>query len=370
MLRFNFRSAGLFGLMTLLFGGCVTGPRDRAPDWEDTANPVAPLPPVVPALPVQPSPAPEVPRSNTILAVEPAETWVPLRRWCQANALPAPACIAATPTPVYAVHGGRGTFVLRIGSQIAHWDGLEVHLGFAPQLIDTQPYVHALDLRKTIHPLLDDAPKPCLRVHPVIVLDPGHGGTDAGTRSVVSGRYEKELTLDWARRVQALLATNGWQVLLTRSNDADLPLSNRVAFAEEHKADLFLSLHFNAAGPGESEAGLETYCLTPAGLPSNLTRSFADDPSAIFPNNAFDAQNLLLALRVHRALLQVNGHHDRGVRRARFPGVLRGQQRPAILVEGGFLSNAREARLIGDPAYRQRLAESLAGALIGLEPGT
>lgn len=356
--------------MVILFGGCVTGVRDRAPDWEDTASPVAPAPPLTPALPVQPPPAPEVPRSNTTLALEPAETWVPLRRWCQANGLAAPACISTTPTPVYVVQAGGGSFALRVGSQLAHWDGLEVHLGFAPQLIDAQPYVHALDITKTIRPLLNNNPRPCLSAHPVIVLDPGHGGTDAGTHSIVSGHYEKELTLDWARRVQALLVTKGWQVLLTRSNDADLPLSNRVAFAEEHRADLFLSLHFNSAGPGESETGLETYCLTPAGLPSNLTRGFADDASATFPNNAFDAQNLLLALRVHRALLQVNGHRDRGVRRARFPGVLRGQQRPAIIVEGGYLSNAHEARLIGDPAYRQRLAEAVAGALLALEQGT
>jgi N-acetylmuramoyl-L-alanine amidase len=85
----------------------------------------------------------------------------------------------------------------------------------------------------------------------------------------------------------------------------------------------------------------------------------------VCPNNAFDIENLQLALSVHRALLEVNGHHDRGVRRARFPAVLRGQDRPAILIEGGYLSNPREARLIADPAYRQRLAEAVAGALDG-----
>ena len=164
-----------------------------------------------------------------------------------------------------------------------------------------------------------------------------------------------------------MLASTGRQVFLTRTNDTDLALSNRVAFADEHQATAFLSLHFNSAAPNEVEAGLETYCLTPAGMPSAVTRGFADDPSLAFPNNAFDAQNLQLALRVHRALLQVNGNHDRGVRRARFLGVLRGQQRPAILVEGGYLSNPHEARLISEPAYRQKLAEAVARALG--EPG-
>jgi N-acetylmuramoyl-L-alanine amidase len=94
-----------------------------------------------------------------------------------------------------------------------------------------------------------------------------------------------------------------------------------------------------------------------------VTRGYNDDAALAFPNNAFDAQNVQFALQVHRALLQVNGRHDRGLRRARYLGVLRGQNRPAILVEGGYLSNPREARLIADPAYREKLAEAVAQAL-------
>jgi N-acetylmuramoyl-L-alanine amidase len=165
-------------------------------------------------------------------------------------------------------------------------------------------------------------------------------------------------------RLQALLLSSGYKVYLTRSNDNDLALSNRVTVAAQLKADLFVSLHFNSAGPNDNEAGLETYCLTPSGMPSSLTRGFPDEVRQTFPNNSFDAQNLWLALRIHRALLQVNGHHDRGIRRARFPGVLRNQQRAAILVEGGYLSNPQEARLISDPAYRQKLAEAVAKALL------
>jgi hypothetical protein len=98
-------------------------------------------------------------------------------------------------------------------------------------------------------------------------------------------------------------------------------------------------------------------------MPSSVTRNYGDDPTLVFPNNVYDAQNLQLAIRVHRALLNANGSRDRGVRRARFLSVLRGQQRPAILVEGGYLSNPAEARQIHDPAYRQKLAEAVAGAL-------
>jgi N-acetylmuramoyl-L-alanine amidase len=98
-------------------------------------------------------------------------------------------------------------------------------------------------------------------------------------------------------------------------------------------------------------------------MSSSLTRGYEDDPRQSFPNNAFDEQNLALAVRLHRALLGVNGGEDRGVRRARFQAVLRGQNRPAVLIEGGYLSNPAEARRIGDPAYRQKLAEAIAKAL-------
>jgi N-acetylmuramoyl-L-alanine amidase len=267
-------------------------------------------------------------------------------------------------SPTFALQSTNGLFVVRVGSEAAQWDGLEVRLGFAPQLIDGQLYVHGLDVKKTVLPLLVGEPSPILPTNPVVVIDAGHGGENAGTRSVLGNHYEKEFTLDWARRLQAVLVANNCKAFLTRTNDLDLALPNRVAFAAKHSADVFISLHFNSAPSGEAEAGLETYCLTPAGMPSSLTRGFSDEIQQFLPNNAFDAQNLFLALRVHRAILQVNGHHDRGIRRARFPGVLRSQERAAILVEGGYLSNPQEARLIEDPAYRQKLAEAVAKALL------
>jgi N-acetylmuramoyl-L-alanine amidase len=230
-------------------------------------------------------------------------------------------------------------------------------------MVEGQPLVHALDLKKTLLPLVGGVSMSRLKTNPTIVIDPGHGGDDSGTKSVLGHRYERDYTLDWAQRLGALLATNGWHVFLTRSNDMHLSLSNRVGFAEERKADLFLSLHFNSAGSNAREAGLETYCLTPTGMASSVTRGYEDDPALIFPNNAFDAENVQLAAWVHQALLRVNGRNDRGVRRARYLSVLRAQNRPAILVEGGYLSNPLEARRIADPAYRQRMAEAVAKAL-------
>jgi N-acetylmuramoyl-L-alanine amidase len=295
-----------------------------------------------------------------------AETWISLNRWARERGYGLLPAASADPAPAFALGTDRGVFALHVNSLLASWDGLELHLGFQPQLINGQPFVHTLDVKKNIEPLLSDLPLQ-LKTNRILVIDPGHGGPQAGTISIADGVPEKTFTLDWATRLAALLATNGWQVLLTRTNDVDIPLSNRVALAEQQHADLFISLHFNSAAPSQEQAGLETYCLTPAGMPSTLTRGYDDDVSVVFANNAFDAQNLQYAVRLHRALLPIIGV-DRGVRHARFLGVLRGQNRPALLIEGGYLSNPDEAGRIADPAYRQKLAQAVAEALVD-EPG-
>ncbi|MBI3848785.1 MAG: N-acetylmuramoyl-L-alanine amidase [Verrucomicrobia bacterium] len=291
------------------------------------------------------------------------ETWVSLIRWSQSNGFGSFQRISPATTPTYALTTSNGVLVIRADNLTARWNGLELRLGFAPQMIDNRPFVHRLDLQKNILPLINSTIVSD-KTNRVIVIDPGHGGGDAGTRSIFDHRYEKEFTLDWARRLEKLLVTNGWRVVLTRTNDREVALTNRVAVAERENADLFLSLHFNSSYPDREQTGLETYCLTPVGMPSSLRRGFEDDSTRAFVNNAYDAQNLQLAVRLHRMLLKVNGSMDRGVRRARFLTVLRGQNRPAVLLEGGYLSNPKEARLIADPAHRQRLAEAVAKALM------
>jgi len=253
--------------------------------------------------------------------------------------------------------------ILAIGSRDAEWNGRQIHLGFDPEMVDGEVYLHGLDLQKNLEPLLCEAPLTFGR-GTVIVLDPGHGGMNSGTISVLDRRPEKEFTLDLARRIKPLLEGAGWVVYLTRTNDFDLSLSNRVLFADKHQADLFISLHFNSAAPDKKQSGLETYCLTPTGMPSTLTRGFADPWQEYLPNNNFDTQNVQLAVRVHAALLRSSGEEDRGVRRARFIGVLRGQHRPAILIEGGYLSNPVEASKIESAEFRQKLADAIARALL------
>jgi N-acetylmuramoyl-L-alanine amidase len=357
-----------FCLLAVVLAGCATGPQRSGEPLTGWESPGQAVPPAPPPAPVRPTPAPTVspapaPATKPATTNRVSDPWISLGRWCKANGLAAPCPLSAGVAPRYALATTNGVFTVQAGSEAGQWDGLEIRLAFAPQMLDGQPYLHALDLNKTVQPLVSGASLSFQRTNRTVVIDPGHGGADSGARSAGGYRYEKEFTLDWARRLAPLLAAKGWRVFLTRTNDTDLSPSKRVTFAEAHQAGVFVSLHFNSSTPSGQQAGLETYCLTPKGMPSTVTRGYGDDPALAFPNNAFDTENLQFALRVHRALLQVNGRRDRGVRRARFLGVLRGQQCPAILVEGGYLSNPQEARRIADPAYRQKLAEAVAEAL-------
>jgi N-acetylmuramoyl-L-alanine amidase len=366
-----FKFAGIiFCGALLLLAGCTTTTYDNGEpprEWSlnGTTNALSAPPkrvnvtnkaPVVaPIVRTNPTPRP-APRPAPIL------TWTSLNRWAAENKLATPRKVTSSPLACYAVNSAKGTLTLVIGSREAIWRGMEIHLGFAPEIIDDQVFVHGLDLQKNLEPLLLSEPL-TFGTNRILVLDPGHGGVNVGTHSVVDGRFEKEFTLDWALRIKSLLATNGWTVFLTRTNDTDIALSNRVAFAEARHADVFISLHFNSAAPDKSQNGLETYCLTPTGMPSTLTRNYSDLWTDRYPNNAFDEQNLQLAVKLHTALLGASGEDDRGIRRARFMGVLLGQKRPAVLVEGGYLSNPKEAEKIESAAFRQKLAEAVANAL-------
>jgi N-acetylmuramoyl-L-alanine amidase len=357
-----------FGVL-LLAAGCSTLPPRVDPNkplpanWDSDLGPHYAAEPDV-KLPTRPPPTapPGVTLAVPAMVTTAESSLVSLNRWATQNGFGALRVVPLQPVPAHAVITPRGKFVVQPGSLRTFWDGLEVRLGFAPQLIGDQIFLHVLDIKKVLEPLVQGFSilTPSNRT---VVIDAGHGGLNAGTRSVVDGRWEKEFTLDWALQLAPLLEQRGWRVVLTRTNDMDLSLPDRVAIAEAAQADLFLSLHFNSAGEGREQAGLESYCLTPTGMPSSLVRNGEDDVRQTFPNNAFDADNLRYAVRLHRALLPVTGNLDRGVRHARFPGVLRGQNRPAVLIEGGYLSNPAEARRIADPAHLQKLAEAVAKAL-------
>jgi len=331
----NIRSGACALLASLLVAGCQTSPSgpqvSRLPDSK--------------------------PRAAATI-----QSWAPLDSWARQNGVSAAGPRKVGTNYVYSVRSRSGTMEITMNSRAAIWNGAKLWLGYAPRLTDRRPHVHAIDLATNLKPLLKPSPQRPKRAR-IVIIDPGHGGGNSGTRNILSSsKFEKEYSLDWALRLKPLLEKKGCKVYLTRDSDVSVSLEDRVAFASRRKADLFISLHFNSSFPKLDPNGIETYCLTPRGLPSTTVRSGKDEVNSSHPNNAHDAANLNLAAGIHRSMLSVTGAADRGVKRARFMTVLRGQNRPATLIEAGFLSNPDEARLISSPAYRQKLAQAVANA--------
>lgn len=353
-----------------VLAGCATGSSTGTKYVPVAASTPVPEPmAVAPAAPLDPAPsvvvAPPPPGLAPAQRAWPSNwvnAWIPLESWSQFNGIEKPRRLNGGFEATYQLLTSNGTMSIQMGSQTLRFGGIDFWLGFAPRLIQGLPYVHAVDARKTLQPLAG-RPWTLPQGNRTIVIDAGHGGKDSGTISCINGEHEKQYALDWAKRLERLLRAKGWNVVMTRTNDTFLSLAERVEVAEKVNAGLFLSLHFNSGSGNGKLAGIETYCLAPTGMPSSLNRGFSDDVREWHPNNAFDDENLHLATVLHRSLLSELGAPDREVGRARFLGVLRGQNRPAVLIEGGYLTNPDEARKISTSEYRQRLAEGIAKAL-------
>ena len=210
-----------------------------------------------------------------------------------------------------------------------------------------------------------------------IVIDPGHGGHDPGTRA--NGITEADLVLDIALRLEALLTkVPGVEVVLTRRSDEFVDLQERTAVANREGADLFLSIHANASAT-KSAAGIETYFLnfsTNSGAMAVAARENAgadkkmgaltDILNAISLNTKLD-ESRDLATMVQRAMIEKlkpanRNVRDRGVNQALFQ-VLIGASMPSVLTEVSFLTNAQEAKLLKNSTYRQRIADALFAAI-------
>ena len=186
-----------------------------------------------------------------------------------------------------------------------------------------------------------------------VCLDPGHGGKDTGEAN--GRKYEKDYTLLLAKEVAALLKHQGLNVMLTRDSDAFVDLSARPLLARRQGADLFVSLHYNSAD--NYIHGLETYCLAPPGVNSS-NEGGGKAPRLPEPGNAHDDKNVLLAYEMEKSITAAVPLEDRGLKRSRFE-VLREAVMPAVLIEGGFLSNPSDARHIYDPAFRKQMAQAI-----------
>lgn len=207
-----------------------------------------------------------------------------------------------------------------------------------------------------------------------IVIDAGHGGHDYGTIGP-NGVLEKDVVLDVALRLSKLVQERmGAEVVLTRSDDTFIPLHERTAIANEHKADLFLSIHANSS-PAPEVAGTETFFLNFTNSPDALNVAARENAGSdktvgelkdliqtITLNDKIEeshtfAQDIQNSIQSQAARSNAAAH-NRGVKRAPFV-VLIGASMPSVLAEIGFLSNDRDETNLGKPAYRQKVAEAL-----------
>lgn len=267
----------------------------------------------------------------------------------------------------------KGTKIFRLKSQwttidfgakrkICQLNLMPVHLGFPTVESGGRLFMAEADIRHALQPILTPQLFPQRPGLKRIVIDPGHGGKDSGARNEQHGHQEKQLTIDVANRVKTLLEQRGYEVILTRKRDSYIPLAERSRVANRGNADLFISLHFNAAA-STSAAGLETFALTPQYQASSKYPKPGSRDRTRYEGNDQDTWNMLAAYHIQRGLVAGLGGPDRGVKRARFL-VLKGLECPGVLVELGFVSHQPTAQRLRSSVERQRIAQALFNGII------
>jgi N-acetylmuramoyl-L-alanine amidase len=256
----------------------------------------------------------------------------------------------------------------------------------APQ--DGQSHRLVLDLVSTKPmPTSPKVPRetPQIGAHPkrdiIVVVDPGHGGKDPGAVGA-KGEREKDVVLSIAQLLaKRLKKEKGFDVKLVRNDDFFVPLRKRVEIARQHKADIFISVHADAA-PRLTASGASVYCLSEGGATSATARFMAQrengadllgatsllnlkdkDPMLAgvildMSMNATIAASLQLGSTVLGSLADITTLHQKRVEQAGF-AVLKSPDVPSILVETGFISNARDSQRLVTARHQQAVADGL-----------
>jgi N-acetylmuramoyl-L-alanine amidase len=250
----------------------------------------------------------------------------------------------------------------KLGTCDMYFDGVHYVMSFPIEEGDHDWLVSRMDVIKLFDPIL--RPTEISGRHSIrgVVIDPGHGGSDNGATSRLGN--EKTYTLDTAYRLARILNDAGLKTVFTRRTDVFVDLYERAQIASLYPDYCFVSIHYNSAM--EEARGLETYCLSPRGAASTSSAYLTRGDIQKLPGNDYDTQNILLASMVHSEIIRLNpgdATADRGVKRARFV-VIKQNVLPAILVEGGFVSNHMEATRVNRPDYRQSLAQAIARGVV------
>jgi N-acetylmuramoyl-L-alanine amidase len=193
----------------------------------------------------------------------------------------------------------------------------------------------------------------------IVVLDPGHGGQDSG--AVVGSVNEKDLTLDVAQRLNRLLQAQGMVTVMTRADDHYVSLAERATLTNKVADCILVSIHFNE-GDKKGSTGIETYYADHQVKPSPPLVSwlpFLQRAAVQLPN----LESQTLAGCVQEALVVRTRTTDRGTKAQQF-FVIANVRHPAVLVEGGFLSNKDDATKLSTPEYRDQMAEAISDGIL------
>lgn len=247
---------------------------------------------------------------------------------------------------------------LRSGSQEMFVNGVKFMLSLPVRSQGADVLVSRIDLSKLIDPVLRPSHIAQGPLFTTVVVDPGHGGHDAGARGVFGN--EETYTLDTSLRLAKQLQARGLKVVMTRTGDSYPSLPQRVEVANAAPASIFVSVHFNSGGA--TAQGVETYALAPQGT-NRSRKEDAETDAMRFTGNARDSENIALATAVHASMLYQLKAVDRGILRDRW-FLLKGIQTPGILVEGGFITSPVECAKIHNPLYRERLAAAIAAGIM------
>lgn len=186
---------------------------------------------------------------------------------------------------------------------------------------------------------------------PLVLVDAGHGGHDGG--AVANGGIEKHLTLVIAKRLRDDLIAAGLRVVMTRENDAFLPLEERAALTKKHGAEAFVSVHINTDGSGSSATGIETYF---SGKPSLAAMRKTGKTG----ENGTTSEKL--AATVQRCVCEETRAENRGTKDRDYV-VIEEATCPAVLVECGFLTNSEEATRLKDVKHQEKIARGIASGV-------
>lgn len=213
----------------------------------------------------------------------------------------------------------------------------------------------------------------------LVVIDPGHGGTDTGAVFQEKGKTytEKDMTLQIARDLARELIIKGHNVILTRNDDRMVLLSDRTALANRLKADVFISIHLNSADEKIIHGGVETFILNRA--TDESSKRLADLENAVLKESSAKQESGDVSLIMKDMILDANlepsrklacsvqnrmkaAMLDRGVKQALFY-VLLGTDMPSILIEAGFVNNSTDRNRVLNTKSRLRMAAQIASAV-------